>query len=276
MTHRDHREGIVQGNPNAIESNVGPAAAAERRATAVLHRRAEGSESRHSQIWRHAVGNMHLDLVADRLGADTLMAGAGDDRIDAGTGSDVVHGGADADEIYGLAGNDVLFGDAGDDVIFGDGIVRAGTLESVAGAEHGNDVLVGGAGLDNLFGDGGDDALYGGEGNDFLYGDQSTRNRGILPQVFDGNDSLDGGAGDDVLFGGDAARDEAASFEGFINSHDALEPGFMRLSANDSGLQHKRSTRKICSKYRSDQFDKIRSRMHTKAVTKRMEKTLSC
>ena len=123
---------------------------------------------------------MHLDLVADRLGADTLMAGAGDDRINAGTGADVVHGGADADEIYGLAGTDTLFGDG-------------------------------------------------------------------------------------------AAQNEAASFEGFINSHDAIEPGFMQSSANDSGLQ-----RKIRNRCRPDRFDTIKSRMHTKAMTKRMEKTLSC
>ena len=177
---------------------------------------------------------------------NVIDGGAGDDHIDAGTGNDVAHGGDDNDMIYGLSGNDLLFGDAGNDVIFGDGVVRAGTLQSVRGDQHGNDVLVGGAGTDNLFGDGGNDEIYGGDDNDYLYGDQSTLNRGILPQQFDGNDYLDGGAGadwmeggqrDDTLFGGTgndtmfgdgAELNEAATFEGkdyLDGGNDVLQGG---------------------------------------------------
>ena len=110
--------------------------------------------------------------------------------------------------------------------------------------------MVGGADMFALAGDAGNDTLDGGAGSD----------------------RVSGGAGNDMLYGGDAA----ASFEDFINSHDAIEPSFMRLSANDSGLQRKRSTDKLRSRCRPDRFDKMKSRMHTKTMTKHMERTLSC
>lgn len=148
-------------------------------------------------------------LVADKLMATVINAGAGDDVLTGNGFSSKLVGGA-GDDVYQVKGaGDVVVERAGEGIdtvsasvdytlganleilrLIGD--ARSGTGNAL------DNRIVGGVGNDVLRGLGGNDQLQGGDGADTLYGDDGAD----MLRGDAGADSLLGGAGGDQLLGG--------------------------------------------------------------------------